>query len=43
MSHGCVNMRQIDAEKIYNWANPSTTGSITHADVENTGTKITIY
>lgn len=43
MSHGCVNMRQIDAEKIYNWATPTTTGSITHADATNTGTKITIY
>lgn len=43
MSHGCVNMRQIDAEKLYNWASPVTSGAITHADVENTGTKVTIY
>ena len=43
MSHGCVNMRQIDAEKIYNWANPITTSNITHADATNTGTKITIF
>jgi len=31
MSHGCVNMRITDAEKIYNWVNPLQ------------GTKITIY
>lgn len=43
MSHGCVNMRQIDAEKLYNWASPNTSGSITHADSENTGTKVTIF
>lgn len=43
MSHGCVNMRQIDAEKIYNWATPRTAGSITHASATNTGTKIIIY
>lgn len=43
MSHGCVNMRQIDAEKIYNWASPENTGSITYVDPKNTGTKITIY
>ena len=24
MSHGCVNMRIVDAEKLYHWANPST-------------------
>lgn len=43
MSHGCVNMRQIDAEKLYNWALPTTNGSITHADADNTGTKVTIF
>ncbi len=43
MSHGCVNMRQIDAEKIYNWVTPTTMGAITHADASNTGTKITIF
>lgn len=42
MSHGCVNMRQIDAEKLYNWATPVSSGSITHADATNTGTKVTI-
>ena len=43
MSHGCVNMRQIDAERIYHWATPTTKGAITHADANNTGTKITIF
>lgn len=43
MSHGCVNMRIIDAEKIYNWANPVTTGSYTPATKDDPGTKITIY
>lgn len=35
MSHGCVNMRQIDAEKLYNWASASSTDTI--------GTKVTIF
>ena len=43
MSHGCVNMRITDAEKLYNWANPSTNGYTTYADNKNQGTKITIY
>lgn len=43
MSHGCVNMRQTDAEKLYHWANPVTTGPTTYADRENKGTKVTIY
>ena len=43
MSHGCVNMRQIDAEKLYNWASPTTKGSITYVDADNGGTRITIY
>ncbi|OGK19422.1 hypothetical protein A2866_01795 [Candidatus Roizmanbacteria bacterium RIFCSPHIGHO2_01_FULL_39_8] len=43
MSHGCVNMRITDAEKLYHWANPVTTGPTTYASKENTGTKVTIY
>jgi len=43
MSHGCVNMRPIDAEKLYSWATPISTSAITYADKENTGTKVTIY
>lgn len=43
MSHGCVNMRPVDAMKLYFWANPVTNGTITHADNNNPGTKVTIY
>lgn len=42
MSHGCVNMRTIDAEKLYNWVNPPTNGYTTYAGSAK-GTKITIY
>ncbi|HVZ66743.1 MAG TPA: L,D-transpeptidase [Patescibacteria group bacterium] len=43
MSHGCVNMRPEDAEKIYNWADPATQGNTTYATAENPGTTVTIY
>ena len=43
MSHGCVNMRIVDAQKLYNWASPETTGHTTYSDSENKGTKVTIY
>ncbi len=43
MSHGCVNMRIVDAQKLYNWVNPVTTGSVTAATTGDPGTKITIY
>jgi lipoprotein-anchoring transpeptidase ErfK/SrfK len=43
MSHGCVNMRAIDAEKLYNWADPPTTGPTTLTSANNQGTEITIY
>ena len=43
MSHGCVNMRAVDAQKLYGWANPETVGNYTLATKENVGTKITIY
>ena len=43
MSHGCVNMRAEDVEKIYNWADPPTDGNMTYANKEDEGTKITIY
>lgn len=42
MSHGCVNMRQIDAEKIYNWVNPVTQQTTTYESKEDPGTQITI-
>lgn len=43
MSHGCVNMRTIDAEKLYDWADPPTTGTTTTTSADNLGTKVTIY
>ena len=43
MSHGCVNMRTVDAEKLYDWADPQTTGPITTTDANNPGTTVTIY
>ncbi len=43
MSHGCVNMRTIDAEKLFYWANPVTDGNRVTASKDNPGTKITIY
>jgi lipoprotein-anchoring transpeptidase ErfK/SrfK len=43
MSHGCVNMRTVDAEKLYYWVDPRATGNATLASDGNPGTKITIY
>jgi hypothetical protein len=43
MSHGCVNMRIVDAEKLYYWVNPVTNGSITHSTKDNPGTQVTIF
>ncbi len=43
MSHGCVNMRIADAEKLYNWASPPTNGFTTYASSRDQGTKITVY
>lgn len=43
MSHGCVNIRPEDAEKLYYWANPPTNGNLTYATSENPGTPVTIY
>ncbi len=43
MSHGCVNMRIVDAQKLYNWVNPEAKGNITAATKDDPGTKITIY
>lgn len=42
MSHGCINMRIVDAEKLYNWADPPTTGDSTLATLTNPGTQVTI-
>lgn len=43
MSHGCVNMKTEDAEKIYYWSNPQVLGLTTFASDDNPGTPITIY
>lgn len=43
MSHGCVNLRTEDAEKLYYWTNPSPTGNVTYASKDVQGTPITIY
>ncbi len=43
MSHGCINLRPVDAGILYNWANPSTNGNTTHATADNPGTPVTIY
>lgn len=42
MSHGCVNMRTIDAEELFNWADPPTKNSTTYATAENSGTLVSI-
>lgn len=43
MSHGCVNMKPEDAEKLYYWADPPSTANTTYADKDNQGTKIVIH
>ncbi|MFH1833219.1 MAG: L,D-transpeptidase [Candidatus Levyibacteriota bacterium] len=43
MSHGCVNMKTDDVEKLYYWADPPTNGNLTYASKDNPGTLITIY
>lgn len=43
MSHGCINMRNIDAKKIYDWADPPTNGYTTHSSESTPGTLITVF
>ena len=43
MSHGCINMRIEDAEKIYHWATPYSDANTTYATSEDPGTPIRIY
>jgi hypothetical protein len=43
MSHGCVNMRTIDAQKLYYWADPPTSENGSATVKDGSGTKITIY
>jgi hypothetical protein len=42
MSHGCVNMREIDAQVLYNWADPPTQSPTTYATTDTPGTLISI-
>jgi hypothetical protein len=42
MSHGCVNMRPIDAQMIYDWADPPTLSPTTYATAQNPGTTVSI-
>lgn len=46
MSHGCINMRNEDAQALYEWATPVVTDQkawSTLATAENPGTKVFIY
>lgn len=43
MSHGCVNIKPENAEKIYYWANPVSTGNTTYSSNDDLGTVVTIY
>ena len=42
MSHGCVNLRTIDAEVLFDWADPPTQGSSTQATADNPGTLVSV-
>jgi lipoprotein-anchoring transpeptidase ErfK/SrfK len=42
MSHGCVNLRPIDAKVLYDWVNPQDETDTVYANSENPGTKIII-
>lgn len=43
MSHGCVNIKTEDAERLYYWANPAAKGNVTYADRDNIGTPLKIF
>lgn len=43
MSHGCINMRETDVEKLYHWAHPVSTTHTTYASEDDPGTPIKIY
>lgn len=44
MSHGCINMRTEDAEKLFYWTNPNLEGKGSGpATRDNPGTPVTIY
>ncbi len=43
MSHGCINMRIIDAQEIFYWSDPPTDQKSSIIAKKGEGTKITIY
>lgn len=43
MSHGCINMKIEDVEKLYYWATPYSASNTTYATDEDPGTPIKIY
>jgi len=43
MSHGCINLRTEDAEKLYDWVEPDTQGNVTTVSESNQGTPVYIY
>jgi hypothetical protein len=45
MSHGCINMKTEEAEKLFYWANPSLQEGqwSIHASDEDPGTRVIIY
>lgn len=42
MSHGCVNLREVDAQTLYDWADPATESNTTHATSEKPGTIVSV-
>lgn len=44
MSHGCINMKTEDVEKLYYWASPDLQGKASiYASADNPGTEVVIY
>lgn len=44
MSHGCINMRTEDAEKLFYWTTPNLNGkNIARTGQDNPGTRVVIY
>lgn len=43
MSHGCVNMRTADAGRVFEWADPRSTGWANPATASDPGTKVVVY
>ena len=43
MSHGCVNIKTENVEKLFYWADPPDKGNTTYSDKDNPGTLVVIY